>query len=61
MMTGSAGRGDAVVLVPWLMYETYGDREALAENWTRVVLFCACDLATFMTGSTLLADAGETA
>lgn len=33
MMTGSAGWGDAVVAVPWEMYESYGDTEILAENW----------------------------
>ncbi|GFJ87622.1 family 78 glycoside hydrolase catalytic domain [Phytohabitans rumicis] len=32
-ITGSAGWGDAVVLVPWVLYETYGDTTALAENW----------------------------
>ena len=33
MMTGSAGWGDAIVAVPWELYETYGDEEVLAENW----------------------------
>lgn len=33
-MTGSAGWGDAIVSVPWELYRTYGDRGALAENWT---------------------------
>ncbi|MGW0705644.1 family 78 glycoside hydrolase catalytic domain [Streptomyces sp. NPDC002643] len=32
-MAGSAGWGDAIVHVPWTLYETYGDRDALAENW----------------------------
>ncbi|MFC8519369.1 family 78 glycoside hydrolase catalytic domain [Streptomyces sp. NPDC057257] len=32
MMTGSAGWGDAIVAVPWELYESYGDREVLAEN-----------------------------
>lgn len=32
-MTGSAGWGDAIVHVPWVLYETYGDREELAANW----------------------------
>jgi alpha-L-rhamnosidase len=32
-ITGSAGWGDAIVLVPWVLYETYGDTTALAENW----------------------------
>ncbi|WP_033283514.1 family 78 glycoside hydrolase catalytic domain [Streptomyces sp. NRRL F-525] len=37
MMTGSAGWGDAVVAVPWELYESYGDREVLAENWAAMV------------------------
>jgi alpha-L-rhamnosidase len=37
MMTGSAGWGDAIVAVPWLLYETYGDARALAENWDAMV------------------------
>ncbi|MFF4838094.1 family 78 glycoside hydrolase catalytic domain [Streptomyces sp. NPDC001315] len=36
-MTGSAGWGDAIVLVPWLLYETYGDRQVLIENWEAMV------------------------
>lgn len=32
-MTGSAGWGDAVVHVPWVLYEAYGDRDELAANW----------------------------
>ena len=32
-MTGSAGWGDAIVHVPWVLYETYGDRDELAANW----------------------------
>ncbi|MFI7067452.1 family 78 glycoside hydrolase catalytic domain [Kribbella sp. NPDC050124] len=35
--TGSAGWGDAVVAVPMELYETYGDREVLAENWDAMV------------------------
>jgi alpha-L-rhamnosidase len=31
-ITGSAGWGDAIVAVPWELYQTYGDRLALAEN-----------------------------
>lgn len=30
------------------------------DDIARVVLFCASDLSTIMTGSTLLADAGQT-
>jgi alpha-L-rhamnosidase len=33
LMTGSAGWGDAVVAVPWELYETYGDPAVLAENY----------------------------
>ncbi|MGO4587527.1 family 78 glycoside hydrolase catalytic domain [Paenarthrobacter sp. 2TAF44] len=33
MMTGSAGWGDAIVTVPWELYEAYGDEAVLAENW----------------------------
>lgn len=32
-MTGSAGWGDAIVHVPWVLYETYGDRDELGANW----------------------------
>lgn len=31
---GSAGWGDAAVLVPWEMYRAYGDRDLLAAQWT---------------------------
>lgn len=30
---GCAGFGDAAVLVPWAMYESYGDRDLLAAQW----------------------------
>ena len=33
MMTGSAGWGDAIVAVPWELYESYGDEQVLTENW----------------------------
>lgn len=33
LMTGSAGWGDAIVAVPWALYEAYGDDIVLAENW----------------------------
>ncbi|MHC5257688.1 family 78 glycoside hydrolase catalytic domain [Streptomyces sp. UC4497] len=36
-ITGSAGWGDAVVHVPWVLYETYGDDLVLAENWDAMV------------------------
>ncbi|HKU11579.1 MAG TPA: family 78 glycoside hydrolase catalytic domain [Sinomonas sp.] len=36
-MGGSAGWGDATVLVPWAIYEAYGDPEVLTENWESMV------------------------
>ena len=36
-MNGSAGWGDAIVLVPWEMYAEYGDTETLAEIWPAMV------------------------
>lgn len=33
VMGGSAGWGDATVLVPWAIYEAYGDTELLVESW----------------------------
>ena len=54
----AAGLGDRL--------DTYGQRLALgrvgvADDVARVVLFAASDLALFMTGSTLLVDAGDVA
>ncbi|MFJ9173985.1 family 78 glycoside hydrolase catalytic domain [Streptomyces sp. NPDC102360] len=46
MMTGSAGWGDAIVAVPWELYEAYGDREVLAENWEAMVRWVDWALAT---------------
>jgi alpha-L-rhamnosidase len=37
MMTGSAGWGDAIVAVPWELYESYGDERVLSENWDAMV------------------------
>ncbi|WP_314325103.1 family 78 glycoside hydrolase catalytic domain [Paenarthrobacter ilicis] len=37
MMTGSAGWGEAIVAVPWELYEAYGDEAVLAENWDAMV------------------------
>jgi alpha-L-rhamnosidase len=36
-MNGSAGWGDAIVLVPWELYEEYGDNAALVELWPAMV------------------------
>ena len=33
MLQGSAGWGDACVLVPWALYEAYGDKQILEENY----------------------------
>jgi alpha-L-rhamnosidase len=49
MMTGSAGWGDAIVLVPWELYRTYGDRRELAENWDTMVCWVEWALATART------------
>ncbi|MCQ8194278.1 family 78 glycoside hydrolase catalytic domain [Streptomyces rugosispiralis] len=49
MMTGSAGWGDAIVLVPWELYETYGDRRGLVENWDAMVRWVEWELATART------------
>ncbi|GAA1650246.1 alpha-L-rhamnosidase [Actinoplanes couchii] len=37
IITGSAGWGDAIVLVPWTLYETYGDDGVLAESFDAMV------------------------
>jgi NAD(P)-dependent dehydrogenase (short-subunit alcohol dehydrogenase family) len=36
-------------------------RAGVPDDIARVVLFCACDLSAFMTGSTLAVDAGSSA
>lgn len=41
------------------MFSSKLGRVGVPDDVARVVLFCASDLAMFMTGSTLLADAGE--
>lgn len=35
--SGSAGWGDATVIVPWEMYRAYGDIRLLAEHWSSMV------------------------
>lgn len=37
MLQGSSGWGDACILVPWAMYEAYGDKTILAENYEMMV------------------------
>ncbi|MGW3951849.1 alpha-L-rhamnosidase-related protein [Streptomyces sp. NPDC004752] len=49
MMTGSAGWGDAIVLVPWKLYETYGNRQVLTENWDAMVRWVEWALTTART------------
>ncbi|CCH87622.1 Alpha-L-rhamnosidase [Modestobacter italicus] len=36
-LNGSAGWGDAVVIVPWELYRAYGDSDVLAELWPAMV------------------------
>ncbi len=36
-LNGSAGWGDAAVIVPWEIYRAYGDRRLLDEQWTSMV------------------------
>lgn len=36
-LNGSAGWGDAAVIVPWEQYQAYGDPAVLAENWPMMV------------------------
>lgn len=45
--------------IPALLSSRLG-RVGVPDDIARVVLFCASDMSVFMTGSTLLADAGET-
>lgn len=46
--------------VPAAMSQSLIGRQGTPDDIARVVLFCASDLSMVMTGSTLLADAGET-
>jgi alpha-L-rhamnosidase len=36
-LNGSAGWGDAAVIVPWELYRAYGDEQVLAEMWPTMV------------------------
>ena len=36
-LNGSAGWGDAIVIVPWEIYRAYGDEQLLAELWPNMV------------------------
>ena len=57
----SSLRGDeeAAPVMPVMQQSLLG-RFGVPDDIARVVLFCASDLSVFMTGSTLLADAGQT-
>ena len=37
MLQGSSGWGDACILVPWALYEAYGDQSILEENYEMMV------------------------
>lgn len=37
MLQGSAGWGDACILVPWALYDSYGDKTILEENYEMMV------------------------
>ncbi|MFI7054330.1 SDR family NAD(P)-dependent oxidoreductase [Streptosporangium canum] len=60
MMMAAAMMGDDVPPTD-LMLNSPISRVGVPDDIARVVLFCASDLSTFMTGSTLLADGGDTA
>ncbi|MGY0064312.1 SDR family NAD(P)-dependent oxidoreductase [Streptomyces sp. LZ34] len=55
----TAATADAGDIMPVMQPSLLG-RLGVPDDIARVVLFCASDLSAFMTGSTLLADAGET-
>ncbi|GAA4245269.1 glycoside hydrolase family 78 protein [Dactylosporangium darangshiense] len=40
-LNGSAGWGDAVVIVPWQLYRAYGDERVLAELWPAMTAWLA--------------------
>ena len=52
-------RGEVSSDIPAVLSSRLG-RVGVPDDIARVVLFCASDMAMFMTGSTLLVDAGET-
>jgi len=41
MLNGSAGWGDAVVTVPWTLFQSYGDEHILAELWPAMTAWLA--------------------
>ncbi|MFH8492731.1 SDR family NAD(P)-dependent oxidoreductase [Streptomyces coeruleorubidus] len=58
--TAAAGDPAAAGDIVSVMRPSRLGRLGVPDDIARVVLFCASDLSAFMTGSTLLADAGET-
>ena len=58
-MSENPDRTNSEVEIPAMLNSRLG-RVGVPDDIGRVVLFCASDLSIFMTGSTLLADAGET-
>ncbi|WP_082541280.1 SDR family NAD(P)-dependent oxidoreductase [Microbacterium sp. Root166] len=59
-MEKMAASGMDMSSVPAAMSQSLIGRVGKPDDIARVVLFCASDLSLIMTGSTLLADAGET-
>ncbi|WP_345800124.1 SDR family oxidoreductase [Microbacterium sp. AZCO] len=59
-MENLAAAGIDMSSVPAAMTQSLIGRVGTPDDIARVVLFCASDLSMIMTGSTLLADAGET-
>jgi NAD(P)-dependent dehydrogenase (short-subunit alcohol dehydrogenase family) len=59
-MEQMAAAGIAPSTMPAAMSQSLIGRQGTPDDIARVVLFCASDLSMVMTGSTLLADAGET-
>ncbi len=47
---GSAGWGDAAVLVPWRMYEAYGDESLLRESWPSITRWLEFAVASAASG-----------
>lgn len=58
-MSENPDRTNSEKEIPAMLKSRLG-RVGVPDDIGRVVLFCASDLSIFMTGSTLLADAGET-
>lgn len=48
----SAGWGDAIAMVPWTLYERYGDTSVLAENYDAMVRWHAFSMASAAEGKT---------